>query len=82
MSFFLQTFNVLIAIFTTLILVRVVLSWMSRDQSALTQFIEQCTDPLLAPIKRALPMVGALDFSPMIALVLLRVLSYLVNFYL
>lgn len=82
MSFFLQTFNVLIAIFNTLILIRVVLSWMSRDHSPLTQFIEQSTEPVLAPIRRALPVVGGIDFSPMIALVLIQILSHLVNFYL
>jgi YggT family protein len=32
------------------------------------------TEPVLAPIRKLIPPIGGLDFSPMILLVLLRVL--------
>jgi YggT family protein len=32
------------------------------------------TEPLLAPIRRVLPTVGGIDFSPMLLIVLINVL--------
>jgi YggT family protein len=36
-------------------------------------------DPLLAPIRRAMPNTGAVDFSPMVLIVLLRLLQLLIG---
>jgi YggT family protein len=36
-------------------------------------------DPLLAPIRRAMPNTGAIDFSPMVLIVGLRLLSILLG---
>jgi YggT family protein len=35
------------------------------------------TEPALAPIRRALPSIGGLDFSPMVLLLALQVLKQL-----
>ena len=48
----------------------------------LGEFVWSITEPILGPIRRALPMAGGIDFSPLIALfgiqiaesILLRVL--------
>ena len=34
-------------------------------------FIRQITEPILGPIRRVLPTMGNLDFSPMVAILLL-----------
>ncbi len=34
-------------------------------------FIHQITEPILGPIRRVLPTMGNLDFSPMVAIILL-----------
>jgi YggT family protein len=60
------------AVYSLLILARVVLSWMSpMGGGPFTAFIYQVTEPVLAPIRRVLPPMGGLDWSPFIALVLL-----------
>lgn len=60
-----------------LILVRVILSWMPlRRGNALTDFIYDVTEPLLAPFRRLLPM-GGLDFSPFLALIVLYLVETL-----
>jgi YggT family protein len=63
------------AVYSLLILARVVLSWMSpMGGGAFTAFIYQVTEPVLAPIRRVLPPMGGLDWSPFIALLLLSLL--------
>ena len=57
---------------TVLVLLRVVLSWVDPSgRSQLGAFVYPATEPILAPIRRALPATGALDLSPLIVLTLL-----------
>jgi YggT family protein len=52
------------------ILVRVVLSWLPklRLPFGLGEFAWNVSEPILGPIRRALPFMGGLDLSPVIAL--------------
>lgn len=79
MSFLFQTFNILIDLLTTLIFVRVVLSWMVRDRGPLTDFVVRCTEPILAPIRRLLPIMGGFDLSPVVAVLLLDLLRQFID---
>ena len=65
----------LIDVYAMIILVRVVLSWLpvDRDQ-AWARFIVDVTEPLVGPIRRILPPFGGLDFSPLVAMLLLQLL--------
>jgi YggT family protein len=40
--------------------------------------LAQITEPILAPIRRVLPTFGMLDFSPLVAILLLRLIQALV----
>lgn len=58
-----------------LVLGRVLLSWF--DPAGRTQvgsFVISATEPILGPIRRALPPTGMLDLSPLIVLIVLSVL--------
>jgi YggT family protein len=58
-----------------LLIARVVLSWTNpRGGGQLTAFIYQATEPILAPIRRLLPPTGGIDWSPLIAMLLLGVI--------
>ena len=58
-----------------LILARVVLSWVDPSgRSRFAVFVIQTTEPILAPIRRALPRTGMFDLSPLIVLIALAVL--------
>ncbi len=62
------------AVYSILILLRVVLSWTSpMGGGPFTAFVYQVTEPVLGPIRRLLPPMGGLDWSPFIALLLLSV---------
>jgi len=70
--------NVLFLGLTIVIFGRVILSWMpSRLPWGLNDFIFSVTEPILAPIRRALPAAAGEDFSPLIALVLLQLIEQL-----
>ena len=54
----------------------VILSWVQLPyDNPVVQFVGRLTEPLLQPIRRALPSMGRLDFSPMILLVGLQILK-------
>lgn len=65
----------LVTVVWLLLIARVVLSWTNpRGGGGLVAFIYQATEPILAPIRRILPPTGGIDWSPLIALLILGVL--------
>jgi YggT family protein len=55
-----------------LLLVYAVLSWISSD-SPLYNILARMFAPMLAPIRRVLPLVGGVDLSPLVLIVLLQI---------
>jgi YggT family protein len=76
MSFFFTFIGMLALVYTFLILGRVLVSWTNPTGGGqLTAFLYQVTEPMLGPIRRVLPPMGGLDLSPMIAILLLGILT-------
>lgn len=55
-----------------LVIVFAVLSWV-QTQSYLADLLDRLVTPVLAPIRRVLPLVGGIDLSPLVLLVLLQI---------
>ena len=75
--FTLVSFTILARIIMTL-----VVSFISDPPPVLvsiTQALVQVTEPILAPIRRVLPTFGTLDFSPLVAILLLSLIQALIN---
>jgi YggT family protein len=71
--------QLLVTIFWFLLIARVVLSWTNpMGGGGLTAFIYQATEPILAPIRRVLPPTGNVDWSPLIAMLLMGVILRLI----
>ncbi len=65
----------IIDLYSLIVLVAVVMSWMQLPPSnPIAQFVHALTEPVLGPLRRALPSMGGLDFSPMVLLIGLRML--------
>ncbi len=66
----------LIHLYSLLILGAVILSWvpLPRD-NPIVKGVELLTEPVLAPVRRLLPDTGGIDFSAIVVLVILHVLS-------
>lgn len=74
MNFF-DFFRYFFELLTLIILARVVISWISPGQTnAVTSILYLVTEPILAPLRRILPRYGRLDFSPMAAVIILRII--------
>ena len=57
---------------TGLVIVYAVLSWV-QSNTVLADVIDRLVAPVLAPIRRFVPLVGGVDLSPLVLLVLLQV---------
>jgi YggT family protein len=79
MSTLAQLIAYLASIFDVLIFARVLLSWIPIGDNptlrSIAGVIYAATEPILAPIRRILPPMGGLDLSPIVAMVLLQVIS-------
>ncbi len=63
-----------------LLLVRIVLSWVPGIDMyhPVVQFVHRVTSPILDPIRRLVPPVAGLDFSPLVAILLLSLAQRIV----
>lgn len=64
---------------TGLVIVYAVLSWV-QTQSYLSDLLERLVMPVLIPIRRVLPLVGGIDLSPLVLLVLLQVVGIILGY--
>jgi len=70
--------NFLFDLVSLLIILRAFLSFVRPDPyHPVIRLINQMTDPVLEPLRRVVPPLGMVDITPVIALVLLRVLQRL-----
>lgn len=68
--------SILIDLYSLVVLVSVVMSWVpSLRGTPLAGIVDALTEPVLEPIRRVLPPAAGLDFSPMLLLIVLRVLG-------
>jgi len=64
---------------TLLILARVLMSWFRPDPyNPIVRTIIDLTDPIMEPVRRLIPPVGGMDFSPIIVLIGLSFLQRII----
>ena len=61
------------------LILRAILSWVSRGDNPIEAVMIQLTEPLLAPIRRFMPQMGGLDLSMLVVLIGLQFLEMLVS---
>src|SRR5919202_3315486 len=68
--------NIFATVLTWAIIIRALLSWFSiSGAQPVLRLLVEITEPVLAPIRRVRPTAGMLDFSPLVALLLIQVIS-------
>jgi YggT family protein len=67
--------NILAQFLILLIIVKVILSYVMDPYHPVRRSIDNLIEPLLAPIRRVVPLIGMFDFSPLILIILVQVLS-------
>jgi len=78
-TFIINTFDMFAELMVLLIFIRVILSWFSIN-NGFTQLITDLTDPILGPIREILPKKTMLDFSPLVAIIVIQLLQSLIHY--
>ena len=72
----------LVNVYQVIIIARVLLSWFPLQPGGVMAKINvvllRVTEPVLGPLRRILPRMGMLDLSPLVAILLITVLSRVV----
>ena len=71
---FLGVLRTSLDVFFYAILLQVILSWVN-PHNPIANVLNSLTRPILEPIQRILPMAGGIDFSPIVALILLQMIN-------
>ncbi len=64
-----------LGIYSLLIVVRIVMSWVTSSGNALMRFLLKVTDPIMEPFRRIIPPLGMFDISPIVVLFLIHFLQ-------
>jgi YggT family protein len=69
----------LVAVSTILwvaILIRALISWFSVDtNSGAIRLLDDICEPIVGPLRRILPPLGSIDISPLVAIILIQVIT-------
>ena len=75
-AFFSNFLQFLFLALWALIFGRVIMSWVDpTGRNKISQYLFAATEPLLAPVRKVLPQTGMMDWSPLVVLLILGVLS-------
>ncbi|PWH13859.1 MAG: YggT family protein [Anaerolineae bacterium] len=61
-----------------LVLAHVILSYFMSPYHPIRSFVDRMVEPLLAPIRRVVPLVGVFDFSPIILIILVQLIARII----
>lgn len=75
-SFLVVLVRVATNVFSILIIGKVLLSYFMSPYHPIRQTIDRIVEPLLAPIRNRMPMIGMFDFSPLVLLILIQILEF------
>ena len=66
----------IVSLYILLIFIRIIFSWgMASYSNRVMRFLVNATEPMLGPLRRIVPLVGAFDISPIVAFMLLWLLQ-------
>ena len=69
--------NVLQQILLLLIIVSVILSYFMDPYHPVRRGVDRIVEPMLSPIRRVVPLLGMIDFSPLVLILLIQLISNL-----
>jgi len=78
-EYFFNFLRLLCEVLTFAIFIRVILSWFSPRPNVLTVILEKITEPILAPLRRIIPRAGMFDLTPLVAIILLQLITVLLS---
>ena len=70
-----------IQLYSYVLLARIILSWIPNlnRSNPIVRFLYQITEPVLEPVRRAIPPLGTIDISPIVVFIGLNILIRLLR---
>ena len=63
-----------------LVIVSVILSYVMEPYHPVRRWVDMIVEPMLVPIRRVVPLVGMLDLSPIVLIILIRIIfTFILN---
>ena len=59
-----------------IVILSALLSFFMPPYHTVRRTLDQIIEPLLSPIRRVVPLVGMIDFSPLVLIILVQILSF------
>ena len=75
----LRVVDVITTIMVLLILTHVIISYFMSPYHTFRMWVDRLVEPMLRPIRRVVPLVGMLDISPIILLLLIQFVGYILK---
>ena len=81
---------IVLDLYVWLLIAAAILSWLvafnvvnTRNQvvASIAEFLYRITEPVLAPIRRALPNLGGLDISPIVLILIIMFIQRVITYY-
>ena len=67
--------NILSQFIILLVIIKVILSYFMDPYHPVRRTLDNLVEPMLAPIRRVVPLIGMFDFSPLVLIILVQILS-------
>lgn len=71
-------FRLSLSCITGLLIIYAVISWMG-SRSIMSDLVDRLCLPILTPVRRVLPLMGGLDLSPLVVLLLVQIVVIILN---
>jgi YggT family protein len=69
--------DIILTFYMWVVIIAALVSWVNPDPyNPIVRFLYAATEPLLRPIRRRLPVMGGIDFSPLIVIAVIYFLKY------
>jgi YggT family protein len=77
MAFLISAISIASQLITLLVIVQVILSYFMPPTHPVKQAVDSIIEPMLAPLRRIVPPMGMMDFTPMVLIILVQIVSSL-----
>lgn len=78
MNILIQIVDTLSQLLVLLVITSAILSFFMDPYHPVRRGVDNIVEPMLNPIRRVVPLVGMLDFSPLVLIILINVASNLI----
>jgi len=77
--FLIRGIDLITTLLFLLVLTYVIISYFMSPFHSFRMWVNRIVEPMLAPIRRVVPLVGMFDFSPVILLFLIQIIGYILK---